>query len=121
MTKNLVDAKKWALDVRNCLGKVETWLHHRNGDTEKVAFQDVEKLLSYNHLPCNEPGHLKLKVNFACKFHVKIPSLSIHAHFFYLHYAGLRTRCKCAAFRYNYHSFRMLTYFGNNSTRNVFV
>lgn len=62
MTKNLVDAKKWALDVRDYLCKVETWLDHRNSDTEKVAFRDLEKLLSYNHLPCNEPGHLKLKV-----------------------------------------------------------
>ncbi|KAL5718496.1 hypothetical protein ACHQM5_011393 [Ranunculus cassubicifolius] len=61
MEKNLVEAKKWALDVRTCLSKVETWLHHRNSDTEKVAFRDVQNLLSVNDLPCNEPGHLQLK------------------------------------------------------------
>ncbi|KAF9600058.1 hypothetical protein IFM89_002531 [Coptis chinensis] len=62
LAKNLVDGKRWALDVRNCLSKVETWSDQQNSDAEKVNLGEVQKLLSFNHLPCNEPGHLKLKV-----------------------------------------------------------
>ncbi|OVA13119.1 ARID/BRIGHT DNA-binding domain [Macleaya cordata] len=62
MTKSLIEAKKWALDVKNCLCKIETWLHCPNNDNEKVTLGSVEIFLSFNPLPCNEPGHLKLKV-----------------------------------------------------------
>lgn len=63
MTKSLIEAKKWALDVKSCLCEIETWLHHRENNIEKVTLGYVENLLSFNPLPCNEPGHLKLKVN----------------------------------------------------------
>ncbi|KAF5175251.1 Lysine-specific demethylase 5b [Thalictrum thalictroides] len=62
MARNLVDAKKWALDVRSCLAKVENIMNHRNSEMEKVTLGAVQKLLSFNQFSCNEPGHLKLKI-----------------------------------------------------------
>ena len=62
MVKKLIDAKKWAEGIRNCLSKVENWSNHCGVDLEKIHFQYVEELLSFNPVPCNEPGHLKLKV-----------------------------------------------------------
>ncbi|KAK1289188.1 putative lysine-specific demethylase JMJ14 [Acorus calamus] len=61
MTIKLIEAQKWALDVKNCLLKVENWLTHRDDKLMKVPFCDVEKLLSFDPSPCNEPGLSKLK------------------------------------------------------------
>ncbi|KAL5994353.1 hypothetical protein ACLOJK_024402 [Asimina triloba] len=58
---DLMKAQKWSVDVRNCLSKVETWLHHRNGDRGKVLFTDIVGLLCVDSLPCIEPGYTKLK------------------------------------------------------------
>ncbi|KAF8412259.1 hypothetical protein HHK36_000220 [Tetracentron sinense] len=63
MVKKLIEAQKWAEDIRDCLSKVETWLLHCDHNVEKVPFIDIDNLLNFNPLPCNEPGHLKLKVN----------------------------------------------------------
>ncbi|KAF6162208.1 hypothetical protein GIB67_008337 [Kingdonia uniflora] len=62
MAKNLIEAKKWALNVRSCLSKIETWLLSCDNNTEKVNLGDLESLLNVEPLPCNEPGHVKLKV-----------------------------------------------------------
>lgn len=62
MAKNLVEARKWAQRVRKCVSKGEKWsLHHRDG-LEKVHLEYVNELLSIDPMPCNEPGHAKLKV-----------------------------------------------------------
>ncbi|XP_026448028.1 lysine-specific demethylase rbr-2-like isoform X1 [Papaver somniferum] len=62
LAKSLVEAKKWALEVKSCLCKVKSWLQHRVNNTQKVTLGYIENLLSFNPVPCNEPGHLKLKV-----------------------------------------------------------
>ncbi|CAK9141883.1 unnamed protein product [Ilex paraguariensis] len=61
MAKNLIEAKKWAEDIRDCLSKVELWKCDSSDDVEKVQMEHVNNLLSFDPLPCNEPGHLKLK------------------------------------------------------------
>ncbi|XP_010255404.1 PREDICTED: lysine-specific demethylase 5B isoform X2 [Nelumbo nucifera] len=61
MAKNLIEARKWAEEVINCLSKVETCLHHCKNDIGKVSLGFVENLLNYDPLPCNEPGYFKLK------------------------------------------------------------
>lgn len=58
---DLVKAKKWSADVRNCLSKVDTWVHSQDSEIEKVSLNHVENLLSFDPLPCNEPGYLRLK------------------------------------------------------------
>ncbi len=60
--KNLIEAQKWAEGLRDCLSKLENWSYHCGVDLEKIHFQYFEELLSFNHVPCNEPRHLKLKV-----------------------------------------------------------
>lgn len=60
--KNLIEARKWAEGIRDCLSKVENRSCHSVGDLDKVHFEYVNELLSFNPVPCNEPGHLKLKV-----------------------------------------------------------
>ncbi|MCL7046048.1 hypothetical protein MKW94_025577, partial [Papaver nudicaule] len=62
LANSLVEAKKWALEVKSCLCKVKSWLQHRVNNTQKVTLGYVENLLSINPVPCNEPGHLQLKV-----------------------------------------------------------
>lgn len=64
MVKNLIEAQNWAEGVRDCVSKVELWSCNSNHGIEKVQMKYVNKLLSYNPAPCNEPGHLKLKVKF---------------------------------------------------------
>ncbi|KAG6685054.1 hypothetical protein I3843_12G093300 [Carya illinoinensis] len=59
--KNLIEARKWAEGIRDCLSKVENRSCHSVGDLDKVHFEYVNELLSFNPVPCNEPGHLKLK------------------------------------------------------------
>ncbi|XP_077241841.1 transcription factor jumonji (jmjC) domain-containing protein [Tasmannia lanceolata] len=62
MINNLKKAQKWAVDVRNCLSKVDTWLCHPDNNIEKVTLGYIQELLSFDPLPCNEPAHSKLKV-----------------------------------------------------------
>ncbi|XP_022720178.1 lysine-specific demethylase 5B isoform X3 [Durio zibethinus] len=59
VVKNLTEAWKWAQGIRDCLFKIENWLP--GGDSEKVSLKRVKKLLSFDPLPCNDPGYLKLK------------------------------------------------------------
>lgn len=63
VANDLVKAKKWSANVRNCLYKVDASVHLRNGDIEKVSLNDVENLLTFDPPPCNESGYLRLKVN----------------------------------------------------------
>ncbi|KAL3748384.1 hypothetical protein ACJRO7_009599 [Eucalyptus globulus] len=61
MAKKLVDAQRWAEGVRSCLAKIE---NHSLGSTNALERADLEyvtELLSFDIMPCNEPGHLKLK------------------------------------------------------------
>lgn len=62
MAKNLVEARKWAESVRKCVSKCEKWSRHQRDGLVKVHLEYVNELLSANPLPCNEPGHAKLKV-----------------------------------------------------------
>ncbi|PSS04169.1 Lysine-specific demethylase [Actinidia chinensis var. chinensis] len=61
LTKNLLEARNWAEDVRDSVSKVEKWSRHPNCDTEKVQLEHVNNLLSFDPVPCNEPALLKLK------------------------------------------------------------
>ncbi|KAK6935388.1 JmjN domain [Dillenia turbinata] len=61
MVKNLVEAQNWAESIRDCLFRVEKWTHLHQHNPEKVKLELVENLLAHNPMPCNEPGHLKLK------------------------------------------------------------
>ncbi|XP_039166385.1 kinesin-like protein KIN-14A [Eucalyptus grandis] len=61
MAKKLVDVQRWAEGVRSCLTKIE---NHSLGSTNALERADLEyvtELLSFDTMPCNEPGHLKLK------------------------------------------------------------
>lgn len=60
--KNLIEAQKWAEGIRDCVSKIENWSRHCGVDLDKIHFEYVEELLSFNPVPCNEPEHLKLKV-----------------------------------------------------------
>lgn len=62
MAKKLVEAQRWAEGVRSCLAKIEK---HSLGSSNAVKRADLEyvtELLSFDTMPCYEPGHLKLKV-----------------------------------------------------------
>ncbi|PON84593.1 Autoimmune regulator [Trema orientale] len=61
MAKNLVEARKWAERVRKCVSKGEKWSRRQRDGLEKVHLEYVDELLSANPMPCNEPGHTKLK------------------------------------------------------------
>lgn len=62
MAKNVIKAQKWAESIRDCLSKVENWSCDRGDGSEKVCMEYITKLLLIDPVPCNEPGHLKLKV-----------------------------------------------------------
>ncbi|KVH95386.1 ARID/BRIGHT DNA-binding domain-containing protein [Cynara cardunculus var. scolymus] len=62
LAKNLAEAQNWAEGVRDCLSKIELWGSHHNSEVERVKMEDVNTLLNANPVPCNEPGHLKLKI-----------------------------------------------------------
>ncbi|KAK2664046.1 hypothetical protein Ddye_002620 [Dipteronia dyeriana] len=64
MVRNLAEAQRWAEGIRDCLSKVENWSYHGGCDTEKVRWGYLKELLSFDPVPCSEPGHLKLK-NYA--------------------------------------------------------
>ena len=59
MVKNLTEARKWAQRIRDCLSKIGNW--SPGDDFEKVPHKRVKKLLSFDFVPYNEPGYLKLK------------------------------------------------------------
>ncbi|XWS48929.1 hypothetical protein CRYUN_Cryun13aG0119400 [Craigia yunnanensis] len=59
VVKKLTEARKWARGIRECLSKIENW--SPESDFEKVPLKRVKKLLSFDPVPCNEPGYLKLK------------------------------------------------------------
>lgn len=61
LAKNLAEAQNWAEGVRDCLSKIELWASHHNCEMERVKLEDVRTLLNVSPVPCNEPGHLKLK------------------------------------------------------------
>lgn len=62
MKKKLIQAQKCAESVRDCVSKIENWLCHRSGGSEKVHIEYIDELLCTNPVSCNEPGYHKLKV-----------------------------------------------------------
>lgn len=63
LAKNLAEAQNWAEGVRDCLSKIELWTRRDDCKVERVKMEYVSSLLDVSPVPCNEPGHLKLKVN----------------------------------------------------------
>ncbi|KAJ7952318.1 Transcription factor jumonji (JmjC) domain protein [Quillaja saponaria] len=63
VVKNLIESQKSAEGIRDCLSKIENWSCNRGSDLEKVQLEYVDELLSFDPLPCNEPGHHNLKVH----------------------------------------------------------
>ncbi|KAL6182188.1 hypothetical protein ACLB2K_043611 [Fragaria x ananassa] len=61
MANNLKEARKWAEGVRKSVSKIESWSCNRDKDIEKVHVEYINELLSFDSLPCDEPGHLILK------------------------------------------------------------
>ncbi|XP_044485625.1 lysine-specific demethylase 5A isoform X2 [Mangifera indica] len=61
MAKKLSEAQKWAEGIRNCLSKAEHCSYQPDCDSDKVELAYVNELLGLDTVPCNEPGHLKLK------------------------------------------------------------
>ncbi|BBH03352.1 transcription factor jumonji domain-containing protein [Prunus dulcis] len=64
MEKNLIRSQKWAEGVRDCLSKIETWSSHCGNGIERAHLEYINELLSFDAVPCYEPGHLNLK-NYA--------------------------------------------------------
>lgn len=62
MEKRLSRAQNWAESVRHCLHRVVNWSYDLRNDSEKIDLEMVNKLLTFNPAPCNEPSHVKLKV-----------------------------------------------------------
>lgn len=62
MAKNLIRSQKWAEGVRDCLSKIETWSSHCGNGIERAHLEYINELLSFDAVPCYEPGHLNLKV-----------------------------------------------------------
>lgn len=61
LAKNLVEARKWAEGVRQCVSKCKKWSHQKRAGVEKVHFDCINELLSSNAIPCNEPRLIILK------------------------------------------------------------
>ncbi|XP_042755889.1 lysine-specific demethylase JMJ17 isoform X2 [Lactuca sativa] len=61
LAKNLAEAQNWAEGVRDCLSKIELWTRRDDCKVERVKMEYVSSLLDVSPVPCNEPGHLKLK------------------------------------------------------------
>lgn len=72
VTKNLLEAKSWAEEVRDCLSKVEKWSTHRSCDTEKAKWEHVDNLLRRDPVPCNEPALVQLKVQDSLRTGIEI-------------------------------------------------
>lgn len=62
MVNKLIEARRWAEGIRDCLHKAENWSSLPGSDSEKVHLDCVNELLGFDPLPCNEPGHLILQV-----------------------------------------------------------
>lgn len=62
MHNSLVQARKWAKSVRNCVSKLKTWSNNPRCDSERVQMNHVNELLKFSTPPCNEPRHIRLKV-----------------------------------------------------------
>ncbi|GAB2296855.1 hypothetical protein Dimus_030956 [Dionaea muscipula] len=60
MVKNMVDAKNWGESVQKCLSNIERWLPGAS-DEDKVHLDHISNLLRRDPVPCDVPGHLKLK------------------------------------------------------------
>ncbi|WOL18229.1 lysine-specific demethylase 5B [Canna indica] len=52
MTIKLIEAQKWALNINRSLLKIESFEHCSQESKEKVSLSDLEKLLSFQTLPC---------------------------------------------------------------------
>ncbi|KAI3421506.1 uncharacterized protein J3R85_012198 [Psidium guajava] len=61
MAKKLVEAQTWAEGVISCLAKIENHSSGSSNALERADLEYVTELLSFDTIPCNEPGHLKLK------------------------------------------------------------
>lgn len=61
VVKNLVLAKDWAESTRKSLSAIESWSKNHDSDMDKVQLDHINNLLNHDPMPCNEPGHLKLK------------------------------------------------------------
>ncbi|KAH6777584.1 transcription factor jumonji domain-containing protein [Perilla frutescens var. frutescens] len=61
MHNNLVQARKWAKSVRNCVSKLKMWSNNPRRDSERVQMNQVNQLLKFSSPPCNEPRHIQLK------------------------------------------------------------
>ncbi|KAK3434357.1 hypothetical protein EUGRSUZ_D01851 [Eucalyptus grandis] len=61
MAKKLINAQRWAEGVRSCLTKIENHSLGSSNALERADLEYVTELLSCDTMPCNEPGHLKLK------------------------------------------------------------
>lgn len=59
--KSLIEAQNWAQDVRDSLSKLESWSPDSHQGAGRVQMDHVNKLLSVDPVPCNEPCHLRLK------------------------------------------------------------
>lgn len=62
MSKKLFEAQRWAEGVISCLAKIENHSSGSSNASERADLEYVTELLSFDTIPCNEPGHLKLKV-----------------------------------------------------------
>uniref|UniRef100_A0A2P2MIT6 Transcription factor n=1 Tax=Rhizophora mucronata TaxID=61149 RepID=A0A2P2MIT6_RHIMU len=60
VVKDLIVAQKWAEGMRDCLFRIQNWSSCR--DLERVHMESINELLNVQPVPCNEPGHIKLKV-----------------------------------------------------------
>jgi histone demethylase JARID1 len=87
MVKSLNAAQMWAGGIRDCLFKVQNWSSGHSCDLERVPLEYIAELLNNDPVPCNEPGHLMLKVviiNESFTLHTLLFSNGKHAHLTYL-------------------------------------
>ncbi|XP_047341100.1 lysine-specific demethylase 5B [Impatiens glandulifera] len=61
MVEKLVAAQSWADGIKHALSKVGKWTINHSQDKDKVQFDHVNNLLSFDPVPCNQPAYLKLK------------------------------------------------------------
>ncbi|XP_057775815.1 lysine-specific demethylase JMJ17 isoform X2 [Salvia miltiorrhiza] len=59
MHTSLIEARKWAKSVRNCVSKLKMWSN--KSDSERIPMNCVNELLKFSTPPCNEPRHIQLK------------------------------------------------------------
>lgn len=61
VVRNLAQAKDWAERVRTSLSAIESWSKKCDRDVDRVHLKHIDNLFKHDPVPCNEPGHLKLK------------------------------------------------------------